>query len=226
MIWGADHVGRAIPHRFKHLMTDAKWNTDLLRDQVGSRVVEGLGDPGAVGVDNEYCGASGDVRNVQTMVMLTYASIHGHAYIDRALYLPESWTRDSERLKPAKVPVARKFATKSQLAAEMVVRSIEAGVRVAAYVGDPGYGKDAGLRTAISSRSLAYVFAVRKNQSFIDDAARRSLRIQIYRTLQPDLPLQYEAKTIAIIGPEGFRPDSSLLAWFLALRRSSKRGFV
>lgn len=172
-------MGRAIPDRFQHLMMGAKWNTDLLCDLVRSRVVEGLSDLGAMGVDSRYCGVTGDVCNVQTMAMLTYASIHGHVYIDRELYLPESWTRDSERLKAAKVPVTRKFATKPQLAVAMVVRSIEAGVRVAANVGDPGYGKDAGLRTAIGFRSLSYVFSVRKNQSFIDDAARRSLRIRI-----------------------------------------------
>lgn len=38
--WGlADHVGHASPDRFQHLMTDANWDSDLLR----SRVVEALG---------------------------------------------------------------------------------------------------------------------------------------------------------------------------------------
>jgi SRSO17 transposase len=198
--WGlADHAGHGSPDRFQHLMTDAKWDADLLRDQVRSRAVEGLGDPGAVGVlddtqqqkkgtksvgvDYQYCGVTGDVRNVQTMVMLTYASIHGHAYIDRELYLPASWTRDAERLKAAKVPDTRKFATKPQLAARMVIRSIEAGVPVAAYVGDSGYGKDAGLRTVISSRSISYVFAVQKNQPLIDDAAVPATAEEIHRML-------------------------------------------
>jgi len=30
-------------------------------------------------------------------VYLTYASAHGHALIDRALYLPRSWADDTER---------------------------------------------------------------------------------------------------------------------------------
>jgi SRSO17 transposase len=198
--WGlADHAGHASPDRFQHLMTDAKWDADVLRDQVRSRVVEGLGDPGAVGVlddtqqqkkgtksvgvDYQYCGVTGDVRNVQTMVMLTYASIHGHAYIDRELYLPTSWTDEPERLKVAKVPGARKFATKPQLAAQMVIRATEAGVEVAAYVGDSGYGKDLGLRTVISSRSISYVFAVQKNQPLIDDAAVPATAEKIHRVL-------------------------------------------
>lgn len=86
--WGlADHAGHASPDKFQHLMTDAKWDADVLRDQVRARVLEGLGDPGAVpavddtqvqkrgtksvGVEHQYCGVTGDVRNVQTVVMLT-----------------------------------------------------------------------------------------------------------------------------------------------------------
>lgn len=157
--WGlADHLGHASPDRLEHLMTDAKWDADLLRDQVRSRVVAGLGDPGAVlviddtqeqkwgtksvGADYQYCGVTGDTRNVQTMVMLTYASIHGHAYIDRELYLPQSWTSDLDRLEIAKVPEARhELMTKPQLAAPMVDRAVAAGVSFAAVVGDSGYGK-------------------------------------------------------------------------------------
>jgi SRSO17 transposase len=167
----ADHTGHAAPDRFQHLMTDARGDADLLRDQVRSRVVEGLGDSGAVlvvddtqvqkrglksvGVDFQYCGVSGDVRNVQTMVVLTHASIHGHAYIDRELYLPESWTGDAARLKAAKVPAERSFQTKPQLAAAMLDRAVAAGAGFAAVVGDSGYGRDDALRAAISSRSSA-----------------------------------------------------------------------
>lgn len=58
----------------------------------------------SVGGRPQYCGVTGDTRNVQTMVMLAFASIHGHAYIGRELYLPESWTSDPARLRAAKVP--------------------------------------------------------------------------------------------------------------------------
>ncbi|MFJ5036232.1 transposase, partial [Streptomyces sp. NPDC088560] len=45
----------------------------------------------------QHCGLTGDVRNCQTMVMLTYATAAGHAFIDRRLYLPEEWTKDRRR---------------------------------------------------------------------------------------------------------------------------------
>ena len=103
--WGlADHLGYPSPISFQHLMYGAKWDADVLRDQVRSYVVHALGDAGAalvlddtqaqkkgdksVGVAPQHCGLTGDTRNCQVMVMLTYASVHGHAFIDRELYLP------------------------------------------------------------------------------------------------------------------------------------------
>ena len=47
-------------------------------------------------------------------------SRHGHAFIDRALYLPKGWTDDPARLKTTYVPDDVSFSTKPQLAAEMI----------------------------------------------------------------------------------------------------------
>ena len=33
------------------------------------------------------------IENCQTGVLLAYASRHGHALVDRELYLPERWNR-------------------------------------------------------------------------------------------------------------------------------------
>ena len=43
----------------------------------------------SVGVAPQPCGLTGQTENCQCMVMLTYASRHGHAFIDRELYLPK-----------------------------------------------------------------------------------------------------------------------------------------
>ena len=42
----------------------------------------------SVGVQRQYSGAARHVENCQIGVFLGYASRHGHALIDRALYLP------------------------------------------------------------------------------------------------------------------------------------------
>ena len=72
------------------------------------------------GVARQYTGSAGKITNCQIGVFATYASRHGHAFIDRALYLPKSWTDDPLRLKATYVPKDVGFATKPQLAALMI----------------------------------------------------------------------------------------------------------
>src|SRR3982751_2233698 len=51
----------------------------------------------SVGVKRQYSGTAGRIENCQVAVFLGYASRHGRALIDRALYLPEEWAADDER---------------------------------------------------------------------------------------------------------------------------------
>ena len=51
----------------------------------------------SVGVQRQYSGTAGRIENSQVAVYLTYAAPRGHALIDRALYLPKSWTDDPNR---------------------------------------------------------------------------------------------------------------------------------
>jgi SRSO17 transposase len=73
-------------------------------------------------------------------VFATYVSRHGHAFIDRGLYLPKSWTDDLARLKATSVPSEVGFATKSQLAAQMIARAEAAGVPFRWVAADTVYG--------------------------------------------------------------------------------------
>ena len=41
-----------------------------------------------------YTGSAGQITNCQIGVFAAYVSRHGHAFIDRALYLPKHWTDD------------------------------------------------------------------------------------------------------------------------------------
>ena len=56
------------------------------------------------GVARQYTGSAGKITNCQIGVFAAYVSCHGHAFIDRALYLPKSWTDAPARLKPTYVP--------------------------------------------------------------------------------------------------------------------------
>jgi SRSO17 transposase len=93
-------------------------------------------------------------------VFLTYASVHGHALLDRALYLPKVWTDDRERCEHARVPAEQRFATKPPLAHHMRQRAFEAGGPAAWVTGDSVYGDDRRLRVWLEEQDHAYVMAV------------------------------------------------------------------
>ncbi|GAN82286.1 transposase IS4 [Acidocella aminolytica 101 = DSM 11237] len=76
----------------------------------------------------------------QIGVFAAYVSSKGHAFIDRALYLPKAWTDDPVRCKAAHVPSDTGFATKPQLAARMIARAIASGVPFRWVAADTVYG--------------------------------------------------------------------------------------
>lgn len=57
------------------------------------------------GVARQYTGSAAKTINCQIGVFAAYVSRHGHAFIDRALYLPKEWTDSPARLKAAHVPM-------------------------------------------------------------------------------------------------------------------------
>ena len=116
----ADQIGDADPYGVQYLMGRADWDPDSVRDDLRDYVVATLGDPGAVlildetgflkkgtrsaGVARQYTGTAGRVENAQVGVFLAYASRHGTASLDRALYLPEEWAGDPDRCEAAGIP--------------------------------------------------------------------------------------------------------------------------
>jgi SRSO17 transposase len=176
----AEHAGEATPDGMQRLLASARWDPDQLRDDLRAFVVEHLGDPGAVlvvdetgfikkgttsvGVQRQYTGTSGKVDNCQLGVFLAYAAPTGHAFIDRALYLPRSWTDDPGRRQAAGVPTEVGFATKAQLARELLERALDAGVPAAWVSADEVYGQDPSLRGWLQDRRQPYVLAVRRSE--------------------------------------------------------------
>ena len=79
-------------------------------------------------MQRQYSGTAGRIENCQIGVFLGYASRHGHALIDRALYLPEVWANDPARRGAAGVPADTAFATKPKLGRQMLTRAFAAGV--------------------------------------------------------------------------------------------------
>ena len=172
----AEHVGHGSAYRLEWLLGGAKWDADVLRDRVRDYVVATLGaEDGvliaddtqvikkgdkSVGVAPQHCGATGQTENCQVLPMLAYASARGHAFIDRALYLPRRWTDDPQRCADAGVPAERGFLTKPQLVIDMLDRALAAGVPFRYFTADSGYGRDPALRARCHTAALSYVMAV------------------------------------------------------------------
>ncbi|MGV1010735.1 MAG: IS701 family transposase [Dermatophilaceae bacterium] len=182
----AEHRGDTSPDALQHLLGRAKWDADGVRDDLRGYVVEHLGDPGAVlvvdetgdvkkgsasvGVQRQYTGTAGRIENAQVAVYLTYAAPRGHAFIDRALYLPTAWTGEPERRAAAGVPAQVRFATKPALAAAMITRAVTAGVPAAWVAGDEVYGADPQLRATVRRHALGYVMQIAANRQVHTDA--------------------------------------------------------
>ncbi len=113
-----------------------------------------------VGVQRQYTGTAGRIENAQVAVYLTYIGLRGHALIDRALYLPKSWTDDPVRCAAAGVPQDTVFATKPALAQRMVFAVLDSGMPAKWVTGDEVYGNNTELRTALEARQVGYVMAV------------------------------------------------------------------
>lgn len=92
------------------------------------------------GVARQYTGSAGKITNCQIGVFAAYVSRHGHALIDRALYLPKAWTDDPERMAKAHVPPTVGFARKPALALSVIERAMAADVPFSWVAADSVYG--------------------------------------------------------------------------------------
>jgi SRSO17 transposase len=79
-------------------------------------------------VKRQYSGTAGRIENCQIGVFLGYASRHGRALVDRALYLPREWTFRTPRRQEARIPDTVKFTTKPKQALAMLKHAKAAGL--------------------------------------------------------------------------------------------------
>jgi SRSO17 transposase len=172
----AEQAGDRSPYGVQHLLGRATWEAEQVRDDLRAYVVAHLGHPNAVlvvdetgflkkgeqsaGVQRQYSGTAGRIENCQIGVFLAYAAPRGHALLDRALYVPRSWTEDRPRCRAAGIPDTASFATKPQLARQLLARAFAAGVPARWVTGDCVYGSDAHFRHFLEQRRKAYVLGV------------------------------------------------------------------
>jgi SRSO17 transposase len=177
----AEAAGDPGPWRQQAILGRGRWDADALRDTVRDYAVETLADDSAVlvvdetgflkqgkascGVGRQYTGSAGKITNCQVGVFAAYVSRHGHAFIDRALYLPKGWTDDPSRLAAVHVPDGTGFATKPAIAIEMIHRAIAAEVPFGWVAADSVYGVG-DIEIALRRAGKGYVLGVNATHHF------------------------------------------------------------
>jgi SRSO17 transposase len=177
----AEAAGDAGPWRQQALLGRGRWDADALCDVVHEYALETLADPDAVlildetgflkqgkascGVHRQYTGSAGKITNCQIGVFAAYASRHGHAFIDRALYLPKTWTSDPARLAAAYGPDGTSFATKPGLALAMIERAMAADVPFSWLAAETVYGVS-DIGQALRRAGKGYVLGVKSDHLF------------------------------------------------------------
>ena len=183
----AEAAGDPGPWRQQAILGRGRWDADALRDIVRDYALEALADGDAVlvvdetgflkqgkascGVARQYTGSAGKITNCQIGVFACYVGPRGHAFIDRELYLPKSWTDDPARMAKAHVPqeiidsASGGFATKPALARAMIERAIAAKVPFSFVAADSVYGVG-DMEMALRRAGKGYVLGVKSNQPF------------------------------------------------------------
>ena len=212
----AEVSGDTTPYGFQHLLRRALWDPEAVRDELRRYMVEHLRDPDAVlvidetgflkkgrhsaGVARQYSGTAGRIENCQIGVFLAYASRLGQALLDRELYLPKAWADDPTRCRQAGIPQDRRFATKPQLAQQILQRAFAAAVPARWVTGDSVYGDDRRLRMWLEAQPLAYVLAVSGKEYVWIDWQQRQVK-----TLLATLPEEGWSRLSAGDGAKGPR---------------------
>jgi SRSO17 transposase len=212
----AEICGEPTPYGFQYLLNRADWDADAVRDELRLYILQHLGDSNGVlvldetgfvkkgrhsaGVARQYTGTVGKVENCQIGVFVGYASPLGQTLLDRELYLPKGWTDDRERCQQAGIPADRPFATKPQLARQLLARAFAAGVPTKWVTGDCVYGADRQLRRWLEVQPQAYVLTVSGKEYVWLEGQQRQVK-----TLVASLPMEGWTRLSAGDGAKGPR---------------------
>jgi len=177
----AEAAGDPGPWRQQAVLGRGRWKADALRDIVREYALETLADTDATlvidetgflkqgkascGVARQYTGSAGKITNCQIGVFAAYVSRHGHALIDRALYLPKAWADDAARRAAAHVPPEIRFATKPRLAVGMIERAIAVEVPFAWVTADSIHGVGE-IEMMLRRAGKGYGLGVNSNSQF------------------------------------------------------------
>jgi SRSO17 transposase len=118
----------------------------------------------SVGVAWQYCGARGKTENCQCGVFTSFTSEVGYGLLEGRLYLPKPWFSPEyqQRREACHVPKEVVFATKIEIALELLKRQIEGGIFHGQWVGcDSFFGVDSTFRDQLATMGKIYLAAIK-----------------------------------------------------------------
>ena len=163
--------------RLHHFATDSPWDDHAVRreaarhalgemtahETIDSWIIDDTGfmkqGSHSVGVQRQYSGTAGKVANCQIATSLVVATRTEQLPIDFALYLPAAWLTDDRR-EEARIPWTLKFATKPELALQLIRRAVEDGIPRGLVLADQAYGTSEDFRDGVRALGLHYAVAV------------------------------------------------------------------
>jgi len=160
----------------QQFVADSPWDPGALVRAVAERVVPEISPVAFViddtgfpkdgtrspGVKRQYSGTLGKVGNCQIGVSLHAVGFGGTAPLGWALYLPADWCEDPGRRRAAKIPDRIGFATKPELAGDLIEAAASWQIPRAPVLGDQAYGDNAALRSRLHAHGTQYVLAIAK----------------------------------------------------------------
>lgn len=181
----AEECGDRSPDAAQRLLYRASWDEDAVMSQVRTQAAAGLDQAaersrrhrmtvGALdetgqekqgaataGVKRQYMGCAGRVANGINTVHLAYVREGtGHALAGARQWIPEADLQDPEKKQAAGLPEDLEFATKGELAIEIVAGALADGLRFDFFAGDEVYGACTKLREYLEGHGQAYVLRV------------------------------------------------------------------
>lgn len=208
----------------QHFITNSPWDERAVLAQVakeGDKLLGGTEDScllidetsfpkkgkKSVGVGRQYSGTLGKIDNCQMGVFGALVSGNKSLPLDFRLYLPKEWTDNPQRCIEAGIPEDKiRFATKGQLASEIVRTAINNGIRFSWVGADAGYGKDPEFFADLYALNKTFVVDVFKNQSiyFTDpnEPGSERQRVDTWASQQPQelwSSITYRASTKGLL---------------------------
>jgi SRSO17 transposase len=169
------------PQRLQQFITDSPWDEEQLWRVIRQEVIPHFEPIEAwitdetgwlkqgkhsVGVSHQYCGSIGKQANCQVSVELVVSNGCTAAPVGGRLYLPQSWAEDPKRRAEAGVPPEVTFATKSQIALELIERALADQVAAAPVLGDAAYGDSFAFRQRLRELNLEFFLQVTPEEHF------------------------------------------------------------